>query len=199
VIQEVLTNTWDILDDGDLEVLKLGLGANTRVKKESRSINCTSGQDSLLASMEGVLLARLEGNIDTSSHIILDNDLRDMGLSKDRQVRSSLIAAENGVDIGNRSAAAVTSIGIVRDGEETSALGQLALFGDFVVEVVDDGNTHSLGASLDPVLRQLVTVTGMDGVQLVAQVINVAHNSLEVPTLAALSDPTIHIVAEGTE
>ncbi|KAI6759624.1 hypothetical protein HG530_010304 [Fusarium avenaceum] len=199
VIQEVLTNTGDILDDGDLEVLELSLGANTGMKKESRGIYCTSRQDNLLARMEGMLLAGLQGNIDSGSHIVLDNDLGNMSLRKDRQVGSSLIATENGVNVGNRSTAAVTGVGVVRDREETSALGQLALLGDFVVEVVDDGNAHGLRASLDPVLGQLVAMTAVDGVQLVAQVVDVAHNSLEIPTLAALSDPTIHIVAEGTE
>jgi hypothetical protein len=199
VVEEVLADTGNVLDNRDAKTLQLGLGANTRVKEQARSVNSASSQDSLLAGMEDVLLAGLESNSDTGSDVVLDENLGDVGLSKDSQVRSSLITAEDRVDVGDRGAAATAGVGVVGDGEEASALGQLTLLADLVVEVVDDGNAHGLGAGLDPVLGQLVTVTRVDGVQLVAEVVNMAHHVLKVPALAALSNPSLHVMTEGTE
>lgn len=64
---------------------------------------------------------------------------------------------------------------------------------------MDDGNIHGLGAGLEPVLAKLVAVTGMDRLDRVAEVVDVAHNIIKVPTAASLSDPAIHIVLEWTE
>ncbi|KAI6757402.1 hypothetical protein HG531_003227 [Fusarium graminearum] len=127
VIEKVLANTGDVLDNGDVERLKLSLGANTRVKEESGCVDGTGAKDGLLASMESVLLAGLQGNVDACSDIVLDKDLGDMGLGKNRQVGASLIASEDRVDISDGSTAAVAGVGVVRDGEEAGTLGQLAL------------------------------------------------------------------------
>jgi hypothetical protein len=75
MIQKILADARDILDNRNVEGLELGLGSNTRVKEKSGSINSTSAQDSFLASVQSVLLARLEGNINTRSDIVLDNEL----------------------------------------------------------------------------------------------------------------------------
>lgn len=122
-----------------------------------------------------------------------------MSLGEDCQVRPSLITSKNRMDISNRSTATVAGVGVVGDGKEASTLGQLTLLRDLVVEVVDDRNAHGLGTSLDPILGQLVSVTRVDGVQLVAQVVDAAHDGFEVPTLATLGDPSVHIVTERSE
>jgi hypothetical protein len=93
----------------------------------------------------------------------------------------------------------VTGIRVVGDGKEASTLGQLTLLRDLVVEVVDDRNAHSLGTSLDPILGQLVSVARVDGIQLVTQVVDTAHDGFEVPALATLGDPSVHIVTERSE
>lgn len=122
-----------------------------------------------------------------------------MSLGQNGQVGSSLLAAQDRVDVGNGGAAAAAVVGVVGDGEEAGALGQLALLSNLGVEVGDDGNVHGGGAGLDPVLAELVAVARVDGLDLVAQVVNVAHDGVKVPTGAALGDPSLHIMSEGTE
>ena len=75
VIQKILADTRDVLDNRNVEGLELGLGSDTRVKEKSGSINSASAQDGFLASVQSVLLAGLEGNINTRGDIVLNNEL----------------------------------------------------------------------------------------------------------------------------
>lgn len=61
---------------------------------------------------------------------------------------------------------------------------------------MNNGDVESRGTGLDPVLAQLVAVTGMHRLESVAQVVNVSSDILKGPALAALSNPAVHIMAE---
>lgn len=103
------------------------------------------------------------------------------------------------MDVSDTGAAATTVIGVVRDGEETDTLSQFTLGADLLVEVFDDGDIHGGGASLNPVLAQLVAVTVVDGLNGVAQVVQDAGEGIEGPASAAGLLPSLAVVFEGTE
>lgn len=76
---------------------------------------------------------------------------------------------------------------------------QAASLANLLVEVSDDGDVESGRAGLDPILADLVAVAGMDGLDLVAEVVNQPHHGLEVPACAAQTLPYLHIVVKGSE
>lgn len=199
VVDEVLTDTGNVLDDVDAEALELGLGAQAGEQHEAAGVDGAGGEDDLLAGLEGHLLARLEGDVDAGGDVVFDIEAGDPGVGEDGEVGAALLAAEDGVDVGDRGGAALAVVGVVGDVEEAGALGELALGADLVVEVVNDGDVEGVGAGLDPVLAELVAVAGVDGLVGVAEVIDVAHHGLKGPALAALGDPAVHVVAEGAE
>ena len=51
-----------------------------------------------------------------------------------------LVAAEDGVDVGDARAASAAVIRVVCYGEEAYAGFEVSVLGDFLVEVVDDGD-----------------------------------------------------------
>lgn len=134
-----------------------------------------------------------------AGNIGVHQDFGDVSLGQNSQIGPSLFASKNGVDVSNRSAASSAVIGVVGDVEEASALGQLAILANLIVEVVDNGDIESRGTSLNPVLAQLITVTGMHRLKGVAQIVNVSSDVVKGPAFAALSNPAIHIMAEGAE
>lgn len=127
VVEQVLSNTGNVLDDGNLELLELLLGSNTRQKHEPGSVNSTSAENGLGLGVESVLGTVLESNVDTSDLVALDVYLADPSVGQNSQVRSLLVTTKDGVDVSNRSTASVTIVGVVRDGEETNTLSQSTL------------------------------------------------------------------------
>lgn len=64
---------------------------------------------------------------------------------------------------------------------------------------MNDGDVESSAARLDPVNAELVPVALVDGVDVVAEVVQQAGHGLEVPASAALLLPHLHVVLEWTE
>lgn len=149
--------------------------------------------------MESELLTRLQGDVDTSHSITVHVHLGDPSVGENGQVRTLLIPAEDGMNVGDRGTAAATIIRIVRDVEEAHTLGQFTGVANILVEVLDDGNVHGAGTSLNPVPAELVAVAGVHRLESVAQVVNDAGEGLKVPTLAALGHPVTTIILERTE
>ena len=199
VVDQVLTDTGKILDNGDAQIGELLLGAETREQHQTRGVDGTSAQDGLLLGAQGVLDTGLQSHVDTGDGIALHIHLGNPSVGEDGQVRTLLITAQNGVNVGDTGAAAAAVIRVVGDVEEANALGQLTLVADVVVEVLNDGNIHGAGAGLDPVLAQLVAVAGVHRLEGVAQVVNDAGEGLKVPALAALGHPVTAIILKGTE
>ena len=181
------------------ELGELLLRAETREQHQTRGVDSTGTQNGLLLGAQGVLDTGLQSHVDTGDGIALHVHLGNPGVGEDGQVRTLLITAQNGVNIGDTGAAAAAVIRIVGDVEEADSLGQLTLVADVVVEVLNDGNVHGAGAGLDPVLAQLVAVAGMHRLEGVAQVVNDAGEGLKVPALAALGHPVTAIILERTE
>lgn len=76
---------------------------------------------------------------------------------------------------------------------------QAACIADRFVEVWDDGDAHSGRTGLDPVFADLVAVSWVHGLDLVAQVVDEAHHGFEVPSCAAQTFPYLTIIFEGSE
>ena len=68
-----------------------------------------------------------------------------------------------------------------------------------LVEVLDDWNFHSSGAGFNPVFADLIPVSRMHGLDLIAEIVNEAHHSLEVPSFAAHALPYLAVVFEWSE
>jgi hypothetical protein len=64
---------------------------------------------------------------------------------------------------------------------------------------MDDGNVHGSRASLHPVLAQLVSVTAVNGLDGVPQVVEDASKGLKGPALATLLLPSSAVILEGAE
>lgn len=73
------------------------------------------------------------------------------------------------------------------------------LLTDLVVEVMDDRNVHGGRASLNPILANLVSVTWVNWVDLVAEVVNETHHGLETPSFGSQTLPDLTIILEWTE
>lgn len=167
VVEQVLTHTGDVLDDGYAERGELVLGAQTREKHEAGSVDCASAEDGFAFGRKNALFAVLEGYIHAEDLVALNIDLADPCVGQDSQVLPLLLIAKNGVDVGNGSAASAAIVGVVRNGEETNTGLESALGLDLVVEVMDHGNIHGGGAGIYPVQAELVSVVlvyGLDGV-----------------------------------
>lgn len=199
VVKQVLANTGDILDDRKSQTLELRARPKTRVKHQARRVDSTGAKDNFLAGLQHRFLARRQVQNDTTGNIILHQDLGDVSLGQDSQVWPPLLATQDGVDISNRGAASAAVVWVVRDVEEARALCELALFANLGVEVVNDGNVKGRGTGLNPILAQLVAVTGVDRLERVAKVVNVTSDILKGPAFAALSNPAVHVVTERTE
>jgi hypothetical protein len=199
VVEQVLANTRNVLDDGDAEVGQLLLGTQTGQQHQAGSIDCASAEDGLGTGVERALGAVLEGDVDASDLVASDVDLADPGVCKDGEVGSLLVTPQDGVDVGNTGTASAAVVGVVGDGEEADrgleGTGGL----DLLVEVMDDGNVHGLGARVDPVEAELVAVPLVDGLDRVAEVVKNTHERLEAPALAALRLPPLEIVLERAE
>jgi hypothetical protein len=199
VVEKVLTDTGEILDNGDPERGQLLPGTETREHHQTRSVHGAGAQNGLLLGAKSVLLARLQSDIDTSHGIALDVDLGNPSIGQDSQVRTLLVTTKNRVDVSDGSTAATAIVGVVGNVEEANTLRELTGVADVVVEVLNDRNVHGARTGLDPVLAELVTVTGVDRLHGVAQVVNDASEGLEVPALAALGHPLAAIILKGTE
>lgn len=199
VVEQVLTDTGEIFHDGDAESGQVLAGTQTGEHHQTGSVDGSSAQNGLLLGAEGALLSRLQSDVDTGHGVTLNVDLGNPSVGKDSQVRTLLVTTENRVNVGDGGTASAAIVGVVGDVEEANTLGQFTGVADVVVEVLNDGNVHSTGASLDPVLAKLVTVTGVHGLNGVAQVINDTGEGLKVPALAALGHPVAAIILEGTE
>lgn len=199
VVEQVLAHAGNVLDDGDAEGGELVLGAETGQEEQAGGVDCAGAEDGLAPWAEGALLPALQGQVDARDLVTLDVDLADPGVGKDGQVVALLVAAEDGVDVGDGGAASPAVVGVVRDGEEADAGLEGAVGADLAVEVVDDGDVEGLGARVDPVEAELVAVVLVDGLDRVAQVVEHAGEGLEAPALAALGLPPLAVVLEGSE
>jgi len=146
-----------------------------------------------------MLDAILKSDVNTGDGVAFNVDLGDPGVGEDGQVRTLLLAAQDGVDISNTGTASAAIIGVVGDVEETDTLGQFTLVTDVIVKVLDDGDVHSTGAGLNPVLAELVLVTGVHGLNGVTQTIDQTGEGLKIPTLATLGYPVAAVILERTE
>ena len=63
------------------------------------------------------------------------------------------------------------SQGVPCNGEESNTLLQTSGLADLLIEISDDGNIESCRARLDPVLADLVSVAGVDWLDLVSEVV----------------------------
>lgn len=113
VVEQVLADTGDVLDDGNLELVELLLGSKTGQEHETGSVDGTSAENGLALGVEGVLGAILESNVDTSDLVTLDVDLADPGVGQNGQVGSLLVTTEDGVNVSNGSTASVAVVGVV--------------------------------------------------------------------------------------
>jgi hypothetical protein len=93
----------------------------------------------------------------------------------------------------------VASVRVVRDVEETDRGLQSASRLDLVVEVLNDRDVHSLGAGVDPVKAELVTMPLVNGLNGVAEVVEDTHEGLEGPSSAALRLPSLAVILKWSE
>lgn len=103
------------------------------------------------------------------------------------------------MDVGDRGGGAAVVVWVVGDVEEADALLQGAGLGDLLVVVGDDGDVHGVAAGQYPVLAQGVAVTGVDGLNGVAQLVHQAHEVAEGPAFGAERLPDLQVVLEGAE
>ena len=75
----------------------------------------------------------------------------------------------------------------------------MAIRTDILVEVGNDGDVQSGRARFDPVLAELVAVTGVNGLDSVTQVVEQARESLKAPALAAHLLPSSTVILKGAE
>jgi hypothetical protein len=59
VVLQVGSNTREIHDDRNVELLKVGFGANTREHKDLRTVECSTGNNDLLSSKDLLLYPRV--------------------------------------------------------------------------------------------------------------------------------------------
>ena len=103
------------------------------------------------------------------------------------------------MNVSNTGTGSVTGIGVVGNVEETNRSLQGTSGLDLVVEVLDDGDVHSLGAGVNPVDAQLVAVPLVNGLWGGAEVIKDTHEGLEAPPDAALLLPPLAVILEWSE
>lgn len=103
------------------------------------------------------------------------------------------------MNISDAGAAAAAVVRIVRNVEESNALSKLTILTDLLVEVRNDGDVHSGGASLNPVLAELVAVTSVNGLNGIAEVVQNAGEGLKGPALATLLFPPLAVIFKRTE
>jgi hypothetical protein len=76
---------------------------------------------------------------------------------------------------------------------------QTPCLSNFLVEVLDDWNSHRSRTGFDPVYADLISVSRMHGQNLIAEIVNKTHHSLEVPSLAAHALPYLAVIFEWPE
>ncbi|PSR74455.1 hypothetical protein BD289DRAFT_217930 [Coniella lustricola] len=199
MILQVLADAGNVLDDGDVQLLQLVLGAQPRQQQQARGVDGAGAQDGLGAGVDGAARAVAQGQVDAGDGVVVDVDARDPGVGQDGQVGAVLLAAQDGVDVGDRGRGAVVVVGVVRDVEEADALGQGARLCDFLVVVGDDGDVHGVAAGEHPVLAQLVAVARVHGLDRVAQLVHEAHEVGERPAGGAERLPDLEVVLKGAE
>lgn len=99
VVLQVLADTGNVLDDGDVQLLELVLGTKTREQHETGSVHSASGQNGLGARVDGALGAVAKRDIDATDGVVVNVNLGDPCLEQDGQVGAVLLAAENGVNV----------------------------------------------------------------------------------------------------
>jgi hypothetical protein len=70
---------------------------------------------------------------------------------------------------------------------------------NLLVEVGYYGNVHSSRAGLDPVFADLVSVSRVHWLDLVAEIVDEAHHGLEVPSFASQTLPNLAVIFERSE
>jgi hypothetical protein len=113
VVKQVLTNTRNILNNGNTKFGELLLGAKTREEHQARGIDGASAENGLALRVEGTLLAGLECNVNAGNLVALDVDLADPRVGEDSQVVALLLATKDRMNVGNTSAASSAVVGVV--------------------------------------------------------------------------------------
>lgn len=113
VVDQVLTYTGEVLDNGDVEGRELLLGAETGEKHKTGGIDCTGAENGLALGREGVLAAVLKGDINAGDLVAGSVDLADPSVGENSQVLTLLGSAKNGVDVCNRCAGSAAIVGVV--------------------------------------------------------------------------------------
>lgn len=121
MVNQVLADARNVLDKVEAQAFKLATGSQARVQHEAWGVNGTGSKNDLLARLEKDLLASSSKDGKAGGNVVLDNNLVDPSLGENGQIGSSLLAAEDGVNVGDRRTAAVTIVWVIRDGEETGA------------------------------------------------------------------------------
>ena len=103
------------------------------------------------------------------------------------------------MDVGDAGGGASASVWVIGYREETYTLIEVALGNDFVIEVGNDGNVQGRGAAAHPVFAELVTVTGVDWLDGVAEFVENAGEGGEGPAGATLGLPAGTVVFERAE
>lgn len=117
--------------------------------------------------------------------VLFNVDIGDPGVGEDGEIGTLILAAEDRVDVCHAGAASATIVWVVGDGEEADSLFQFAVGTDLLVKVLDDGNVHCRRARLNPVLAELVSVTGVDRLNGVAEGVEHAGEGVKGPAAAA--------------
>lgn len=199
VVLQILAHTGNVLHDGDVQGLELILGAQTREEHEARGVDGAGGENGLGAGVDAPLGAVAQGDLDALDGAVVHVDLGDPGVGQHGQVGPVLLAAQDGVDVGDRGGGAAVVVGVVRDVEEADALLEGARLGDLLVVVGDDGDVHGIAAGEHPVLAQGVAVAGVHGLDGVAQLVHQTHEVGERPPLGAERLPDLQVVLKGPE
>lgn len=82
VVLQVLTDTGDVLDDGNVQGIELVLGAQAGEEHEAGGVDGTGGEDGLGAGVDAPLGAVAQGDLDALDGAVVDVDLGDPGVGE---------------------------------------------------------------------------------------------------------------------
>ena len=116
---------------------------------------------------------------------MIDVELTGPCVSKDGEIRAAFVASKDRVDVSYGSGASMASVWIIGDAEEACPFRQVSFLDNLFVKVVNDGYVESSGTRIDPVFAKLISMSGMDWLNGIAQSIKHTSELCERPTAFA--------------